>query len=225
MNTNKNIVNLTLILIIASISCLILSLIRINLTGSIRYTFYIWNLFLAWIPYIISFFLYRYYFNHSYKKKKIFLIFGTFFLLIFYPNASYILSDLIHVIRLPIYTYNNSSIITNNSLLWFDILLNIYFAFFGHLIGLFSLLFLHQVLKKMFNIYFSWSLIIFIILLSGYGIYLGRFIRLNSWDIIINPLYTLKMIFSNFFHINAILFSLLFSFFIFITYLIISQSK
>ncbi|MCK4799264.1 MAG: DUF1361 domain-containing protein, partial [Spirochaetes bacterium] len=117
MNTNKNIVNLTLILIIASISCLILSLIRINLTGSIRYTFYIWNLFLAWIPYIISFFLYRYYFNDSYKKKKIFLIFGTFFLLIFYPNASYILSDLIHVIRLPIYTYNNSSIITNNSLL------------------------------------------------------------------------------------------------------------
>ena len=45
---------LTFALALASFGCLTMILLRVVVTGSIRYTFLLWNLFLAWIPYVLA---------------------------------------------------------------------------------------------------------------------------------------------------------------------------
>ncbi|EFK95780.1 protein containing DUF1361, partial [sediment metagenome] len=57
---------------------------------------------------------------------------------------------------------------------------------------------------------------------GGYGIYLGRFERLNSWDIVRNPLPTLRIAFANLVNLKAVLVSLCFALFIFLTYLAVA---
>ncbi|TET24402.1 MAG: DUF1361 domain-containing protein [Candidatus Cloacimonadota bacterium] len=213
---------LSAIFMVSSIGCFFLLTLRIALTNSYRYSFLIWNLFLAWIPYIISNvmnFVYRK--VHSEQRLRISMVTIGFVWLLFYPNAPYILTDFIHVIRVPPSINQNHTILTNNAILWYDIVLNSSFAFIGHLIGLISLVICHNLFRKTFKKYSGWIFVTIASLVGGYGIYLGRFVRLNSWNILTKPLQTIKTIIVDLFNTKAVLFSLCFGFFIFLTYLIV----
>jgi uncharacterized membrane protein len=139
--------------------------------------------------------------------------------LFFYPNAPYILTDFIHVIRGPLPTAPPHAVITDNALLWYDIILNSAFAFIGHIIGLISLLILHRTFRLKYDRRLGWGFAVIAIGLGGYGIYLGRFERLNSWDIVRDPLRTLRIALANLVNLKAVLVSLCFALFIFMTYL------
>jgi uncharacterized membrane protein len=94
---------------------------------------------------------------------------------LFFPNSPYILTDLFHLgtsSRAPI---------------WFDLILILSYAGTGLLFGFISLIDLEKILSN----FFSKGKIVFIIIsflfLSGFGIYIGRYLRWNSWDVINNP--------------------------------------
>lgn len=168
--TNK----LQLGILIASVSTFALLLVafRIYKTGSIHFIFLIWNLFLAGIPWVISSLLII--FPKLRKRLALLLISGIIWL-IFIPNAFYILTDLFHL------NYKNLAPV------WYDLVLIFSFAWAGLMLGFSSLkdieLILSERLNKKWIPVFS-ALILFLI---SFGIYLGRILRWNSWNIINEP--------------------------------------
>jgi uncharacterized membrane protein len=222
--STKRLNYLVFTLLLSSIACVIILFTRIIITGSHRYFFLIWNLFLAWIPFIISLVIYRFYILYYMKNffKPVLFIF-SFIWLIFYPNAPYILTDFIYIANFPSYIPLplDPDIINPNTILWYDILLSTSFSFIGHFIGLISLVIIHRIFDNLFNKYIGWIFATGSILLAGFGIFAGRFIRLNSWDFFTKPSIVVNQIYSGFLNIKAISFSLYFSTFVLITYLVI----
>jgi uncharacterized membrane protein len=162
-----------LILLSTTIVCCIELGVRIVVASNFNYLFLIWNLFLAWVPYLLSTRLFAIR-SEFYKNSSIIALFLTW--LVFFPNAPYIITDLIHLRSKPPVP------------LWFDLILLISFIWNGMMLAYFSLRDIHQFLNRFFKENYTWALVIFILFLSGYGIYLGRIERWNSWDILTNPM-------------------------------------
>lgn len=171
-----------IVLAATSCICIILLIGRICIYSSFNYIFLVWNLFLAWIPLFFS-----EKFCHYGKENKSGMTLLLFFAwLVFFPNAPYIITDLFHLkpkSHVPV---------------WFDLILIISFAWNGLLLGFISLMEVHTTLLKMYSEKVSWIIVVFISFLSGYGIYLGRFERWNSWDIVTHPFKLFRHIFGNF---------------------------
>ncbi|MBV6394836.1 MAG: hypothetical protein HFACDABA_00406 [Anaerolineales bacterium] len=142
-----------------------------NETG---YSFLVWNLFLAWIPLGFAYAAWV----MAWNRRLLFLaITVTAFLwLIFFPNAPYILTDFQHL-------GNPSEIVP----IWFDVILVVWFAWTGLLLGVISLYLMHDVVHRAFGRAAGWLFVCLVSFLSGIGIYIGRFIRWNSWDILQQP--------------------------------------
>ncbi len=144
---------------------------RILYSGSIRYIFMSWNIFLAWIPYVLS----CYFSVYSKKEKwKQFFLFGSW--LLFFPNALYIVTDLIHLDEIT------------NVPLWYDAVLLFASSFIGLIMAFVSLQKAEYLLRGVFSKRVVNCMIPVIIFLGSFGVYLGRFQRWNSWDVIHNPL-------------------------------------
>ena len=168
---NKHLISLVILPAIISIGLLFS---RVIYAQSFFFTFLAWNLFLALIPFFISLKLIKLSQNSARKKRVIWLLMCVF--LLFLPNAPYLVTDLIHLrIRTEV-PY------------WFDILMIASFSWNGLILGFLSIYNVHEVIKKEKGKLVSWSIILLMIVLCGFGIYLGRYLRWNSWDIIANPL-------------------------------------
>lgn len=158
---------------------LLLLILRAKLTHSYFYFFLVWNLFLAGIPFFITQVMKYYSAWQSSTFQKI-LLFSSWML--FLPNSPYIITDLIHL-------HDEDSI-----LIWLDLFLVFVFALNGLLLGLLSLMDMSGYISKSYSKRTSHVAIIFICLLCGYGIYLGRFLRFNSWDILTKPIFLFNQI-------------------------------
>jgi uncharacterized membrane protein len=158
----------------ASLFCGLLFVARMAYSDSLQYRGLVWNLFLAWIPFVLAYIFYAL----SWKRRWLFFSIPTFaFLwLIFFPNAPYILTDL---------QYLNSNITPVP--LWFDIILLVWFSWTGMLLGLVSLYLMHEIVQRNFGRWPGWIFVLVVSGLSSAGIYVGRFMRWNSWDILGNP--------------------------------------
>lgn len=214
----------TLALLAASLGCLVMTVLRGLVTGSIRYGFLLWNLFLAWVPYALSLLIVRMWSRPGPPALRRPAVVATGLVwLFFYPNAPYILTDFIHVIQVPVWIRPERShpLITESAVLWYDIILHSAFAFVGHIVGLISLMILQRTIRGRYGSHMAWGFAGAATLLGGYGIYLGRFVRFNSWDIFRDPAATVPVALSNLLNPKAVLFSLAFAFFIFLTYLIV----
>ena len=165
--------NLTLLLAIMSFSSFLLSLFRVYLTGSGLFLFLNWNLFLAFIPWLFTTIIII---NPNLQKKKL-VLFGLLFLwTLFFPNALYILTDLFHLrVRslMPI---------------WFDLILILSFAWTGLIFGFISLIDIEKLLEEYTNTKIISFISVFLLFVASFGIYIGRYLRWNSWDIIISPI-------------------------------------
>jgi uncharacterized membrane protein len=215
-------ISLTSALGLASLGCLLMLLLRFLATGSFRYAFLPWNLFLAWVPYLLSLSIRRAAARPAIGAgvKLLLALLGLAWLS-FYPNAPYILTDFIHLMRASRTVEAGPPLITAQALLWYDIVLTSAFAFIGHFIGLISLLTLHRMIQARLSRPLGWVFVVVAVGLGGFGIYIGRFERLNSWDIARAPLRTLRVALSGLFNLKAVLFSLCFALFIFLTYLVV----
>lgn len=157
----------------ATLFCLSFVGFRIVWAGMTGYIFLIWNLFLAWIPLFCADAVELF---HQKRSKVRFWLFG-FLWLIFFPNAPYIVTDFTHLdpwktVGVPV---------------WFDFGMVAAFALTGILLGLCSLQVMQKIVQERFQAFWSWFFITAVSLLTGFGIYLGRYLRWNSWDILFNP--------------------------------------
>ncbi len=152
--------------------CAGLVALRMIWTGKLTFGFLVWNLFLAWLPIIFSSI------TQVLHKQKMLALAALSLVpwLLFLPNAPYILTDLVHLRPRAGVPY------------WYDILLIASFAFNGLLLGFFSLAQVHDVLVQRLRPAYAWGLVVLFSIASSYGIYLGRVLRWNSWDILRHPL-------------------------------------
>jgi len=148
--------------------------VRSEFSGTVHYAFLIWNLFLAWIPFIIAYFTY----TTTLKRKQIYIVvpIAAFFWLIFFPNAPYILTDFQHL----------AGAWGGNVPVWYDVMLLIWFSFTGLLLGMVSLFLMQEIIRREFGRWVGWGFVAFVAAVSSAGVYVGRFLRWNSWDIFRN---------------------------------------
>jgi len=174
LSAHKYKIGIFAILVAASIVCVSLVSARIAYSDSRRYSSLVWNLFLAWIPFILAFMAYVL----SWSRALMYLVIPTFAFLwfIFFPNAPYILTDLQHLGER-----------VSNVPIWYDVILLIWFSWTGMLLGVVSLNLMQEIIRRQLGRLFSWVFVFFVAGLTAVGIYVGRFIRLNSWDILQDP--------------------------------------
>ena len=175
-STGKRLTALTLLTGI----CFVLASARGLLTGNWWFfMFLMWNLFLAFFPLGIVLVLRDLdqsgVLGRGRRNRLVsWLMVGGW--LLFMPNAPYIITDLFHL-RM-----------TDANLVWFDTLMIFVAAVTGLLAGLYSTLLAHRTLKTLAGSLPAWALIMACQGLAGFGIYLGRYIRWNSWDMVTQPM-------------------------------------
>lgn len=152
--------------------CVLMQAVRMYGSNSISFIFLPYNLFLAWLPVLFGLYLRR-----SSKPITMGLLFMLW--LLFFPNAPYIITDLLHLKPRASFPH------------WYDTMLVYTFAFTGLLVGMLSALIVYDKLKQHFSKAIARIIIMLSMLASGYGIFLGRFLRWNSWDAFFNPLHIL----------------------------------
>jgi uncharacterized membrane protein len=95
--------------------------------------------------------------------------------LLFFPNAPYIATDFVHLSHDPLSPF------------WFDAVTIASFAWMGLLLGFASLYLMQTVVRQWRGPAAGWAFAVVAIGLGSLGIYLGRFLRLNSWDALEHP--------------------------------------
>ncbi len=173
-----------------------------------------WNIILAFIPIILA-----YLFQLIIKEEKtelshkikIVLIF--LFWLFFFPNSFYIITDFIHLGGEEFYFREHlyAPFTYTKNFIGYLTLLHIFFgAFVAAVMASYSLKMMQEYLINKYSRIKSELFVIVILFLSSIGIYIGRFLRLNSWDML-NPFYVIERFFIslNTFSIEFILMFLL----------------
>jgi uncharacterized membrane protein len=179
--------NLTMqhwLMVSCGFSCLLLCA-RIFITGDMTYLFLVWNLFLAFIPFAITQWLPG---NSRFVKCKMKMAIVLLVWLLFIPNSFYILTDLFHLDKF------------DSAPKWFDLLLIFSFAWNGIVLGIVSIRRTEIILESITGRSFSLFIIFIVMWLNAFGIYIGRYLRFNSWDIIAQPFSLFKEMFEVLFH-------------------------
>ena len=165
-----------LALLVASAFCVGLIVLRSLATGTGPRVWLVWNLILAWVPFWLALAVYDG--RRRGASARVLLPLSALWL-VFFPNAPYILTDFVHLEH------------EGAAPLWFDALVIASFAFTGLLLGYVSLYLMQAVVRSRFGTLAGWAAAIGTLALSSVGIYLGRFLRVNSWDVVTNPDYLL----------------------------------
>ena len=164
MNTRK----ITLALLAATGVAILLDFARGGILRSTSLAYLVWNLFLAWVPYLIT--------AYGIKKGASLARFVPLFVLwlLFFPNAPYMVTDVIHVA-------------SGVHHVWLDALEFFFFAWIALMLAAISLREMHSFLRERMSRAWSEVSVIAICALASFGVYLGRFQRWNSWDIFTRP--------------------------------------
>jgi uncharacterized membrane protein len=193
--------------------CLVLWVIRAFQLQFVQYHFLLWNFFLAWLPLIVSMASLKYMrIMKGRNSTPGLLVLGAAWLLL-YPNAPYLTTDFIHLIFNPLYAgYDKEGL-----LLWYDLVLFFLFAWCGLLLGYLSMRHFHDLVAYSVGVLQGWAFILVVSFLGGFGVYLGRVVRLNSWDVLFNPFRLIEGVLEGI-NPRAAVFSLLFGMLILIVY-------
>lgn len=146
---------------------------RMILSGSRNYDFLVWNLFLAWLPYLLALWIVKLRRDEPRRGWKLGL--AAILWALFLPNAPYIMTDFSHLLRAREFP------------LMYDIALIFAFAWTGLLLGLTSLHLLQGLVRNAWGRIAAAGFVAGATLLTGLGVYLGRFLRWNSWDVLRRP--------------------------------------
>jgi len=154
-------------MIILSLFCLLTSLFRRLYSGTWSFFFLNWNLFLAFVPWALT--------SISFLKPKIQqsiigIIILLIFWLLFFPNAPYIITDLFHLR------------VIKNMPIWYDTLMILSYAWAGLLFGFLSLWDMELILMRKIPVPLVTCISCFLLFVGSFGIYIGRFLRWNTWD-------------------------------------------
>ena len=158
--------------------CACMIAVRIDRTGSGYYRFLLGNLFLACVPLFLSTTLRV---ANRLQLHWTILAVLTGLWLLFLPNAPYILTDILHLTR------------ASHAPIWYDLALLLSCSGTGLLMGYLSLVDVEGIVARRFTPVVGWIFALVSLVLSGFAIYLGRFLRWNSWDVLVSPTLVLKI--------------------------------
>lgn len=157
----------------ASCVTVLLVVVRIVMTGHWFYGCLAWNLFLAWLPMVFASLAGEAYDERAAQPGRFWGAAAAW--LVFFPNAPYIFTDIVH---LTTYFYMH---------FWVDLTLILLCALTGFVVGFVSLYLMQSLVRRMFGRVASWVFIAAVAGLSSLGICIGRFLRFNSWDVLVRP--------------------------------------
>jgi uncharacterized membrane protein len=152
--------------------CLALELFRERHFGAYGYRFLLWNLVLAWIPLLLALGVYD---RYRRGTRLLLLAPGIALWLLFLPNAPYIVTDFVHLAP------------GGATPLYFDGVVLSAFAWTGVLLGFLSLYLMHAVARDRLGAAGGWAVALCALALTSAGVYLGRFLQWNSWDLLVRP--------------------------------------
>ncbi len=155
-------------------SCLLV-LFRVVHTHRLTFVFLIWNLLLAYLPWLMTS-LAGSRLRMAGGKLVFYLLFGCW--LAFIPNSFYILTDLYHLGD----SYNDFLVPD-----WFDLVMILSFAWNGLLLGILSVRQMEKLMRARFQKMPALLFLIPIMWLNALGVYVGRYMRYNSWDLLTDP--------------------------------------
>lgn len=162
-------------LALSSVLAYALLTFRIARLDSPSYAWFAWNLFLAWVPYGASLLVARLVLSGGARPWRALPLVGVW--LAFLPNAPYLITDFMHIRARPDMPW----------LFWYDIMMMAIFAWTGSILGAVSLGGMQRLVARHWGRATSWCFVLVVAGLCGVGIYLGRFQRWNSWDLLLNP--------------------------------------
>jgi uncharacterized membrane protein len=198
------------VLMLSSALSVTLSVARIWYSDTRHYIFLNWNLLLAWAPLALAFLLWR---LDRRRGRRRLLVMTLVFVgwLLFLPNSPYIVSDLIHLTA------------RDNVPLWYDTIMLFSYAWNGLILGFVSLWIVQQLATRWFGHLVGWVLVAVTLTATGFGIYLGRFGRWNSWDVLVDPFGLLRQVLAYALnpldHPRTVVVTLLFAGFLIVAYL------
>lgn len=146
---------------------------RIVWTANFHFAFLIWNLFLAWLPLVFAMLACKQFQSGTKRNWPFAALAGAW--LLFFPNAPYIFTDVFHLLYGRYQHF------------WTDLTLILVCAFTGLVLGFVSLYLMQSLVARMYGRVAGWLLVAATAGLSSFGIYLGRFLRFNSWDVFLRP--------------------------------------
>lgn len=155
--------------------CILLVAARVVYSENMRHVGLIWNLFLAWIPFILASIAHAFSWTRIWSYVVIPVISIPW--LLFFPNAPYMLTDLQDLVRAG----------GVGAPLWYDVIIIVWFSWTGMLLGVVSLYLMQDIVLRTFGRAMGWLFVFAISGMSSFGMYIGRFVRLNSWDILQRP--------------------------------------
>jgi len=158
----------TAFMAVLSLFCIGTSLFRRFYSGNWSFFFLNWNLFLAFVPWALT--------SISFIKPKIqssflSIVILLVFWLMFFPNAPYIITDLFHLR------------VIKSMPIWYDTLMILSYAWTGMLFGFLSLLDIEEILKRKLPRALVACISVFLLFVGSFGIYIGRYLRWNTWDL------------------------------------------
>jgi uncharacterized membrane protein len=165
---------LAVVAALAVLSVLVVGLVafRVAYTGSLVNTGLVWNLVLAWMPLALALVLYD---RHVHRARLSTLAGLGLLWLLFFPNAPYIATDFKHLAG------------STGEKFWYDGILIATAATTGLLLGLVSLYLLHAIVRRGVGVRLAWLFVFASLGLASFGVYLGRVLRWNSWDVFVRP--------------------------------------
>lgn len=174
---------------------------RAWLTGRSSYNFLLWNLFLAWVP--IAFAMLS---HVTWTRSRIVAVTAGVAWLAFFPNAGYVITDLMHLRT------------TRGGPIWLDTLMVFSIAWASVLAGVISLRIVHNLVRRSRGAVVGWLFTFAVSIAAGFGVFLGRFQRWNSWDIVTRPDALVADTLRNLTVPRALVFSLLFGALLWLVY-------
>jgi len=157
-------------LLVASAICLFLLVVRAVLVREVRWSYFAWNLFLAWVPLVLA----RMFCGELDRPGRRRWLLGGLFLgwALFFPNAAYIVTDLVHL--------SSHAPVPR----WFDYIFITAYAWTGLFLCYISLRLLHARVHQWWGRRAGWIFATGMLGAGSFGIYVGRFMRWNSWDVL-----------------------------------------
>jgi uncharacterized membrane protein len=165
-------------LVFASLICVGFVFLRELFVGYASYYFLFWNLTLAWIPLVCSLIAYRLHVLGGARRILFYLFAGGWF--VFFPNAPYLVTDFVHLS--PIHLAPE----------WLDVITVVSFAWTGLCLGFLSLYLMQEIVRERLGSTASWLFVLAMLALGSIGVFCGRFLRWNSWDVLRHPGWLLR---------------------------------
>lgn len=162
-----------LLLMLLSFLAVFFHLVRILFNAPVDFSLD-WNLFLSWIPLITAFLADN--LTKRFGHIPVILTLLSVAWLLFFPNAPYMITDLAHL-----------TVDYQRDLTWHDTIMLFSYAEVSLFNGLVSLYWIHRSWRRVFERKTANTLLMVSLPLAGFGVYLGRVRRMNSWDIIHEP--------------------------------------